>query len=342
MKIAIDAMGGDYAPSEIIKGAIKFIGENKSAKLFIIGKENIINKHISETIKNQNNIEIINAEEVIEFDEAPALAIRRKKKSSIVIGMKMLKNKEIDAFVSAGSTGALLAGGLFIVGRIKGIKRPALSVFLPSPKKNSMLLDIGANSDVKPKNLQEFAIMGSLYTKKIMGINNPTVALLNNGTEEGKGSELTKEAYKLLMNTQNINFIGNIEAREVSNGDIDVIVTDGFTGNIYIKTAEGIAKIIMSSLKESIMSSLKSKIAGLFLKSNFKKIKQQFNSEEIGGAPFLGIDGIIIKAHGNSKEYAFFNAINQAKRAIQSNYVEDLKKELIECDVEEKDEDDCQ
>lgn len=338
MKIAIDVMGGDYAPAETIKGAIKFIKENEKAHLFLIGKQELINENLPAEIREKYYIEIVDAQEVIGFDEAPALAIRRKKNSSIVVGMKMLKNKEVDAFVSAGSTGALLAGGLFIAGRIKGIKRPALSVFLPGPNGNPMLLDIGANSDVKAKNLQDFALMGSLYTQKIMNKKNPTVALLNNGAEEGKGSELTKEAYEILKNTENINFVGNIEPRDITNGEVDVVVTDGFTGNVYIKTAEGIAKTMMTTIKDSIMSSLKGKIAGLLLKSNLKKVKELFSSEEIGGAPFLGIDGIIIKAHGNSKEYAFYNAINQAKRAVESNYIADLKEELKKLNISEDEE----
>ena len=338
MRIAIDVMGGDYAPTEILKGAVRFIKENENASLFLIGKEDLIKENFPSEIKEKYAVEFVNAEEVIGFDEAPALAIRRKKKSSIVIGMKMMKNKEVDAFVSAGSTGALLAGGLFIAGRIKGIKRPALSVFLPGPSGNPMLLDIGANSDVKEKNLQDFAIMGSLYTKKIMGKANPSVALLNNGTEEGKGSELTKSAYTVLKNTNSINFVGNIESRDITKAVVDVVVTDGFTGNVYIKTAEGIAKTIMTSLKDSIMSSFKGKIAGMLLKSNLKKVKELFSSEEIGGAPFLGIDGIIIKAHGNSKEYAFYNAIKQAKKAVESNYISDLKEELKKLNITEEEE----
>ncbi len=329
MRIAIDAMGGDFAPKEMVQGGLIALQKDPRIELIMVGDEEKVAAELGSFRGDKSRIRIVHASEVIGFDEQPTMAIRKKKNSSIVLGLKLVKEKEADAFVSAGSTGALLAGGLFILGRIKGISRPALTVFVPTPKGNPMLLDVGANADVKPKNLQEFALMGSLYYEKIIGKSRPKVALLNNGSEEGKGSELTKEAYRLISEQKNINFIGNIEGRDVTEVVADVVVTDGFTGNVYIKTAEGIASIIMSTLKESFLSSTKGKIAGLLMKNNIKTLKSAFNSEEIGGAPFLGVDGVLIKAHGNSNAYAFSNAIFQAVRALDANYIEELKQEVL-------------
>lgn len=328
MKIAIDAMGGDYAPQEMVKGALLAIENEKNIELILVGDEEKINRELENLSADKNKFRIIHATEVIGFDEQPTVAIRKKKNSSIVVGLNLVKNKEADAFVSAGSTGALLAGGLFILGRIKGVSRPALTVFIPTPKGNPMLLDVGANSDLKAKSLREFAIMGALYAEKIVGKKNPKVALLNNGSEEGKGSELTKEAYKMIASQSEINFIGNIEGRDIPEATADVIVTDGFTGNVYIKTAEGVANIIMSTLKESFLSSFKGKVAALLMKNDLRKLKSTFNSEEIGGAPFLGVDGILIKAHGNSNAFAFSNAIFQAKRALEAKYIDELKEKI--------------
>lgn len=290
MKIAIDVMGGDNAPKEILNGTVMALEKESEISIVLVGDKTIIEKEISMFEKFRDRIEIVNATEVIGFDEQPTMAIRKKKNSSIVVGLNLVKNKQADAFVSAGSTGALLAGGLFLLGRIDGISRPALTVFIPSPKGKPMMLDVGANSDLKAKNLQEFAIMGSLYCEKIIGKHNPRVALLNNGSEEGKGSELTKEAFKLIRESSSVNFIGNIEGRDVTEDMADVVVTDGFTGNVYIKTAEGISTTIMGALKNAFLSSIKGKLAGLLMKDEIKKIKSSFNSEEIGGAPFLCLE----------------------------------------------------
>ncbi len=325
MKIAIDAMGGDHAPFEIIKGALMALEGNKDIQLVFVGREEVIKENLEKLNEKTDGYEIVDAKEVIGFDETPTSAIRKKKDSSIVVGLNLVKNKKAQAFVSAGSTGALLAGGLFIVGRIKGVARPALTVLMPTPLGTPMLLDVGANADIKAKSLHEFAIMGALYSEKILGHKKPKVAILNNGSEEGKGSELTKEAYRLIAEDKSLNFIGNVEGRDIPYATADVIVTDGFTGNIYIKAAEGIASIIMKTLKDTLMASTKGKIAGLLMKDGLKQVKSAFDSEEIGGAPFLGIDGILIKAHGNSSAYAFSNAVLQAKRAIEANYIEDLR-----------------
>lgn len=330
MKIAIDAMGGDHAPYEIIKGALEAKNRNKEIELILVGQEAVIEENLKKLQANRDRISMIHASEVIGFDETPTMAIRKKKDSSIVVGLNLVKEKKAEAFVSAGSTGALLAGGLFIVGRIKGISRPALTVFFPTPLGKPMLLDIGANVDIKAKNLHEFAVMGALYSEKILGHKNPKVALLNNGTEAGKGSELTKEAYKLLEADESINFIGNIEGRDVAKAVADIVVTDGFTGNIFIKTAEGVSSILMDTLKETLLATTKGKIAGLLMKDGLKSVKSSFDAEEVGGAPFLGIDGILIKAHGNSTAFAFSNAVEQAKNAIEANYIEDLRRKFAE------------
>lgn len=330
MRIAIDAMGGDNAPYEIVVGSLDAVTKYPDVTVVLVGKEDEINKIIDEKTKNRDRIEVVNATETIAFDESPTKAIRGKKDSSMVVGMKMLKDKSADAFLSAGSTGAILVGGLFIVGRIKGIDRPALTGFFPNPKGNTVLLDIGANADCKPRNLVEFGVMGSLYSQKVLGTNNPTVGLVNNGTEEGKGSDLTKESYKLMKENPYINFYGNIEGRHLPVGTVDVAVTDGFTGNVILKTTEGVASTIMSMMKDSIMSSTKGKLAGALIKNDMKELKNSFNSDVFGGAPFLGVDGVVIKAHGNSKAFAITNAVGQAKKFMDSNFIPQLKEYIAE------------
>lgn len=328
MRIAIDAMGGDNAPYEIVVGAVDAVSKYSDVTVVLVGKETEINKIIDEKTKDRSRIEVVNATEVIEFDESPTKAIRGKKDSSMVVALKLLKEKQVDAFLSAGSTGAILVGGLFVVGRIKGIDRPALTGFFPNPKGYTVLLDIGANADCKARNILEFGVMGSLYAKNVLGIDNPSVGLLNNGTEEGKGNDLTKESFALMKESSHINFYGNIEGRDMPEGTVDVAVTDGFTGNIVLKTTEGVASTIMKMMKEAIMSSTKGKIAGAMIKNDLKALKDGFSADAIGGAPFLGVDGVVLKAHGNSKAIAITNAIYQAKKFKDSNYIEDLKQHI--------------
>lgn len=328
MRIAIDAMGGDNAPYEIVVGAVDAVSKYSDVTVVLVGKETEINKIIDEKTKDRSRIEVVNATEVIEFDESPTKAIRGKKDSSMVVALRLLKEKQVDAFLSAGSTGAILVGGLFVVGRIKGIDRPALTGFFPNPKGYTVLLDIGANADCKAKNMLEFGVMGSLYAENVLGIANPSVGLLNNGTEEGKGNELTKEAFALMKQSSHINFYGNIEGRDMPEGTVDVAVTDGFTGNIVLKTTEGVASTIMKMMKEAIMSSTKGKLAGAMIKNDLKALKDGFSADAIGGAPFLGVDGVVLKAHGNSKAIAITNAIYQAKKFKDSNYIENLKQHI--------------
>lgn len=325
MRIAVDAMGGDNAPYEIVVGALDAVKGNPDITVVLVGKEDEINKIIDEKTKDRSGIEVVNATEVIEFDDVPTKAVRSKKDSSLVVAMKLVKDKQADAFLSAGSTGAILVGGLFIVGRIKGIDRPALTGFFPNPKGYTVLLDIGANADCKARNILEFGVMGSLYAEKVLGIKNPSVGLLNNGTEEGKGNDLTKEAFALMKGSDQINFYGNIEGRDMPAGTVDVAVTDGFTGNVVLKTTEGVASTIMKMMKDALMSSTKGKIAGAMIKSDMKALKDGFSADAIGGAPFLGVDGIVLKAHGNSRAIAITNAILQARRFKESNYIEELK-----------------
>lgn len=326
MKIAVDAMGGDHGLLATVAGSIEATKE-LGVNVILIGDEKKIKNELLKNEYKSDKIQIVNAEEIITNDEEPAMAIRRKKQSSIVVGLNLVKDREADAFVSSGSTGALLTGGLLIVKRIKGVDRAALAIPYPTKKGISLLLDAGANTDCKAKYLQQFAIMGSIYAEKILNISNPKVSLANIGAEEGKGNELSKEAYTLLKNT-NINFTGNVEARDIPEGVTDVIVCDGFVGNIILKLTEGLAMAIFSMLKEEFMSSIKSKIGALLLKSSFKKFKSRLDYTEYGGAPLLGTRGIVIKAHGSSDAKAIKNAIKQAKIFVENNVIEKIESEV--------------
>ena len=330
MRIAIDAMGGDNAPKAIIEGSLDAIAEY-GIDIFLVGLKNEIISILGDNARNPN-VHIVEASEIIGNEENPVSAIKRKKNSSMVLGLNLVRDKTCDAFLSAGSTGAFLAGSLLRVGRIKGIDRPALSPVLPSMKGGFMLIDAGANVDCKPKNILQFAQMGSIYMEKVAGIASPKVGLLNNGTEEGKGNELTKQSFELLKNC-NINFIGNIEARDIVNGICDVCVCDGFVGNIVLKNTEGLAQGIMSMIKEEITKSTKSKIGALLIKNSLISLKKRFDYKEYGGAPFLGINGIMIKAHGSSDKKAIKNAIRQAKLLHDNNCIDLIISEIKETGV---------
>ena len=327
MRIAIDAMGGDEGPKTTVKASIDAI-EELDVTMVIVGKEDIINKELSKYKYNSEKIQVINAAEIISNEEEPAMAIRKKKESSMVIGLNMLKEKKVDAFLSAGSTGALLSGGLLLVKRIKGIERPALGTVYPTKRGMSLLLDVGANAECKPKYLQQFALMGSIYSEKILKISNPKVGLINIGTEREKGNTLTKETYELLETTQNINFYGNIEGRNIPDGDVDVLVCDGFVGNIVLKLTEGLGMNIFSMLKEMFMKSTKTKLGALLLKSGLKEFSKKLDYTEYGGAPLLGVKGIIIKAHGSSNDVAIKNAIRQAKLSIENKIIENIEENI--------------
>lgn len=310
-RIIVDAMGGDYAPKEIIRGTVQAWNAYKKP-IALIGREEVIREELTAAGADPGDFSIIDAREVIENEESPTAAIRKKKDSSLVKAFEILREERDSVFISAGSTGAVLTGALLKVGRIKGVSRPGLAPLLPNPKGGSLLIDCGANVDCKPEYLVDFAIMGSIYMEQVMGRKNPTVGLINNGVEEKKGNALAKEAHHLLKQCPAIRFAGNVEARDVISGEVDVLVCDGFVGNVVLKEAEGVAVTLMGMIKEAMVQSSFTKMAALVLKPGLKKVKALLNAEEYGGAPLLGIDGGVIKAHGNSNAYAFQNAIRQA------------------------------
>ena len=326
MNIIVDGMGGDKGTKEIVKGCVEAVNQ-LGINIIIVGKKDIIEEELIKYEFPKEAIDIINATETIFNHEEPSLAIRRKKDSSIVVGLKALTEKRGDGFVSAGSTGALLAGGLFIVKRIKGIERAALASIYPTTKGISFLLDIGANADCKPEYLNQFATMGSIYSEKVLGVKNPKVGLANIGTEEGKGNTLVKQSYDLIKES-NINFIGNIEARDIPKGIADVIVCDGFVGNIMLKLTEGMAISLFTSLKEEFTKSFKSKIGALMLKSQLKSFKGKLDYREYGGAPLLGVRQPVIKAHGSSDAFAIKNAIKQAKTFIEMDVINIIENDI--------------
>lgn len=312
MKIAVDIFGGDNSPSALIDGCVDAAKLYDDVEFIFTGDERIITDYMSEKGYGSSRISIIDAPETITCGEQPTVVIKRKKNSSLVKALELVASKEADAFVSAGSTGAVLAGATLIVRRIKGVKRPALAPVMPTVKGPVLLIDCGANVDCKPNYLQQFAVMGSAYMKKVCGIDAPRVGLINNGAEAEKGNELTKSAYKLLENTD-INFVGNCEARYTMTGDYDVLVCDGFVGNAVLKCTEGVARSVMSIMKQELMASPITKLGALISKSGFKRVKKRMDYTEYGGAPLLGINGCIIKAHGSSNAKAITSAIGQAR-----------------------------
>jgi len=311
IRIAVDAMGGDNAPDCNIFGALDAVSERKDITVLLVGNEEIIKKKLSGETYDAERLQIVPASEVIETGDEPVMSIQQKKDSSLVVGMKFLRQKEADAFVSCGSTGALLVGGQVIAGRIKGVKRAPLAVILPTRKGNSLLIDCGANVDARPENLLQFAVMGRLYMKYICNIEDPTVGLLNIGVEEEKGNALTRETYQLLKEHTELNFIGNAEARDLPDGAADVIVTEAFAGNVALKVYEGAIKALMKEIKGALMSSTLGKLGGLMIKPSLKKLLKRMDSSEAGGAPLLGLTGLVLKAHGNSTRKEMKNAILQ-------------------------------
>ena len=310
-KVALDAMGGDHAPGEIVKGAVEAVQKRKDIEVFLVGQEELIQKELSQYAYDENQIKIINATEVIETAEPPVMAIRKKKDSSMVVAMKMVKNGEADAFVSAGNSGAVLVGGQLIVGRIKGIDRPPLAPLIPTAKGVSLLIDCGANVDARSSHLVQFAKMGSIYMEHVMGIKNPRVAIVNIGAEEEKGNALVKETFPLLKACTDINFIGSIEAREIPHGMADVIVCEAFVGNVILKLYEGVGAVLIQKIKKGMMSTLRSKIGALLVKPALKETLKSFDASEYGGAPLLGLNGLVVKTHGSSKAGEVSNSIIQ-------------------------------
>lgn len=310
-KIALDAMGGDHAPGEMVKGAVEAVQKRKDIEVFLVGQEELIQKELLQYTYDENQIKIVNATEVIETAEPPVMAIRKKKDSSMVVAMKMVKNGEADAFVSAGNSGAVLVGGQLIVGRIKGIDRPPLAPLIPTAKGVSLLIDCGANVDARASHLVQFAKMGSIYMEHVMGIKNPRVAIVNIGAEEEKGNALVKETFPLLKACKDINFIGSIEAREIPHGMADVIVCEAFVGNVILKLYEGVGAVLIQKIKKGMMSTLRSKIGALLVKPALKETLKSFDASEYGGAPLLGLNGLVVKTHGSSKAGEVSNSIIQ-------------------------------
>lgn len=332
MKIGIDAMGGDHAPNEIVKGAIEALKET-DAEVVLYGDEAAISSVLSQLTYDRSRVSIKHTSEKIENDDKPVQAIRRKKDASMVVGLNDLKEKSLDAFVSAGNTGALLAGALFKVGRIKGIDRPAICTVYPTMNGASVLVDAGANAECKVNNMLEFAVMGDLYAQKIIGISNPKIGLANIGAEETKGTPLYIQTHEALKKMP-LNFVGNVEGRDIPNGVVDVIVADGFTGNIILKLTEGVALSLMNGLKESILSNLKGKLGGLLLKGNLKSFKKKLDYTEYGGAPMLGVEGLVVKAHGSSNAKALKNAVIYADKGAKSGLVDAIREKAKSLNLE--------
>lgn len=311
VKVAVDAMGGDNAPGEIVKGAVDAVCAEKKIKVFLVGKEEQVKAELSKYTYPQEQVEVVNATEVIAMAEPPVAAIRGKKDSSIVKGLYMVREGKCDAFVSAGSTGAVLAGGQVIVGRSKGVERPPLAPLIPTEKGASLLIDCGANVDAKPSQLVQFAKMGSIYMENVMGIKNPKVGIVNIGAEEEKGNALVKETFPMLKACSDINFIGSIEARDIPAGAVDVVVCEAFVGNVVLKLYEGVGSTLIKKVKGGMMVNLRRKIGALLVKPALKQTLKAFDLEQYGGAPLLGLKGLVVKTHGSSKAVEIKNTILQ-------------------------------
>lgn len=314
VNVALDAMGGDNAPDEMIRGAIDAVNKAPDIHVCLVGQEEKINAFLSSCSYNREQISVVNATEVIETGEHPVNAIRKKKDSSIVKALGLVKSGEADAFVSAGNSGAILVGGQTIVGRIKGVERPPFAPLIPTAAGVSLLLDSGANVDARSSHLVQWARMGSIYMENVMGVKNPRVAIVNVGVEEEKGNALVKETFPLLKECPDINFIGSIEAREIPNGGADVIVCDAFVGNVILKLYEGVGSVLIKSVKKGLMSSLKSKVGALLIKDALKSTLKSFDASEYGGAPMLGLKGLVVKTHGNAKAKEVTTSILQCRK----------------------------
>ena len=328
VRVAVDAMGGDNAPTEIIKGVVEAVHADERVKVFLVGQEDVVKKELAVYSYPAEGIEVVHASEVIETGEPPVNAIRGKKDSSIVKGLGLVKNGECDAFVSAGSTGAVLVGGQVLVGRAKGGERPPLAPLIPTENGCSLLIDCGANVDARPSQLVQFARMGAIYMENVMGVKNPTVAIVNIGVEEEKGNTLVKETFPLLKECKDINFIGSIEAREIPHGGADVIVSEAFVGNVILKLYEGVGATLISMVKQGMMTSLRSKIGALLVKPALKTTLKAFDASQYGGAPLLGLKGLVVKTHGNSKRIEVCNSILQCVTFKEQAINEKIKESL--------------
>ena len=336
--IALDAMGGDYAPVETVKGAVEAVNENKGMKVILVGREEEIKSELAKYTYEEASIEIVNATEIIDMGEVPTTAIREKKDSSLVVAIKSVKSGECDAIVSAGSSGAILVGGQVLIGKGKGVKRAPLAPLTPTAKGVSLLIACGANVDARPEHLLQFAQMGSIYMEDVVGVKNPRVAIVNIGAEEAKGNALVKETYPLLKACKIINFIGSIEARDIPKGEADVIVTEAFVGNVILKLEEGLASTLIHVIKEGMMSTTRSKIGGLLVKPALKDTLKTFDATEYGGAPLLGLKGLVVKIHGSAKaketKTAIFQCVTFKEQRINEKIVAHLAEEMAQAKEE--------
>ena len=331
VKVVVDAMGGDNAVAEPVKGAVEAAKERNDIRIIFTGKEDLIKKELEKYPDYpKDRIEIVNTTEVIETAEPPVFAIRKKKDSSIVVGLNMVKKQEADAFVSSGSTGAVLVGGQVIVGRSKGVERPPLAPLIPTLDGVSLLIDCGANVDARPSHLVQFAKMGSIYMEHVMGIKNPRVAIVNNGAEEEKGNALVKETFPLLKECKGINFIGSIEARDIPYGSCDVVVCEAFVGNVILKLYEGVGGALIKKVKQGMMTSLRSKIGALLVKPALKETLKSFDASEHGGAPLLGLKGLVVKTHGSAMAVEIKHAIFQCVQFKQQKINEKIAERIQE------------
>lgn len=328
MRIVLDAMGSDLHPEPEVEAALK-AAQSWHDEILLVGPKEMLEERLRTLSSDHSLVRVIHAPEVLEMGDKPAESARHKSQNSMAVGMDLIKLGEADAFVTAGNTGGAMATALFRLGRIRGVKRPALTALFPVRGGYCVVLDIGANADCKPEYLQQFAIMGSIYANKVLGVDQPRVALLSNGEEAGKGNELVKETYPLLQST-GVNFIGNVEGKELFGGEADVVVTDGFTGNILLKSSEAVAKLITDMLRAELTGSLRTKVGALLAQPAFRSIKRMMDPAEVGAAPLLGINGLVFVGHGRSDARALFNAIRVARQSVESGLLEAIKGAILE------------
>lgn len=328
VNVAVDAMGGDNAPLEIVKGAVDAVNADENVKVYLVGVEDRIKEELQKYTYDTKRVEVVHASEVIETAEPPVNAIRKKKDSSIVKGMHLVKEGTCDAFVSAGSTGAVLVGGQVLVGRIKGVERPPLAPLIPTENGVALLIDCGANVDARPSHLVQFAKMGSVYMESVMGVKNPKVGIVNNGAEEEKGNALVKETFPLLKNCPDIHFVGSVEARDIPAGAVDVVVCEAFVGNVILKLYEGVGATLLNKVKSGMMTSLRSKIGAMLVKPALKKTLKTFDIDEYGGAPLLGLNGLVVKSHGSSNSVEIRNSILQCVTFTEQKINEKIKEKI--------------
>ncbi|MCC8126931.1 MAG: phosphate acyltransferase PlsX [Clostridiales bacterium] len=337
IKVALDAMGGDNAPAEIIEGAVTAVRERKDILVMVVGREDEVNAELKKHTYPKEQIQVVPASEVIATSEHPVKAIREKKDSSMVVGLKLVKNGEADAFVSAGNSGAILAGGQIIIGRIKGVERPPFGALIPTEQGVSLLLDCGASVDPRPSMLVQFSQMGSIYMEHVIGIEKPSVGIVNIGAEEEKGNALVQETFPLLKACRNIRFVGSVEARDIPKGGTDVVVCDAFTGNVVLKMYEGTAAMLYSVMKKGLMSSLRSKLGAVLILPALKKTLKDFDASRYGGAPMLGLKGLVVKTHGSAKRTEIHNSILQCLTFKEQKINEKIK-ECLEAEEQENQE----